>query len=85
MLRRLSHAVLRHYDGPPTDDATLLVVEMVPRGRGQGPAMNESAPITVRRLAGVNVVQPQGNVCFGEHEPLLEALLLVAETDHPRL
>jgi hypothetical protein len=26
-LRRLCHAVLDHYDGPPTDDATLLFVE----------------------------------------------------------
>jgi serine phosphatase RsbU (regulator of sigma subunit) len=26
-LRRLCHAVLDHYDGPPTDDATLVFVE----------------------------------------------------------
>jgi serine phosphatase RsbU (regulator of sigma subunit) len=26
-LRRLCHAALAHYDGPPTDDATLLIVE----------------------------------------------------------
>jgi serine phosphatase RsbU (regulator of sigma subunit) len=27
VLRRLSHAVLAHLDGPPTDDATLMLVE----------------------------------------------------------
>jgi serine phosphatase RsbU (regulator of sigma subunit) len=26
-LRRLCHAVLEHYDGPPTDDATMLYIE----------------------------------------------------------
>jgi anti-sigma B factor antagonist len=47
--------------------------------------MSQSAQVTVRRVAGVDVVQPHGSVCFGEHEPLLEALLLLAERDGPRI
>jgi anti-sigma B factor antagonist len=41
--------------------------------------MNQSAQVTLRRVGGVDVVQPHGSVCFGEHEPLLEALLQLAE------
>jgi sigma-B regulation protein RsbU (phosphoserine phosphatase) len=44
-LRRLCHAVLQHYDGPPTDDATTMLIEwsaeaargMLPLGAGPPP------------------------------------------------
>jgi anti-anti-sigma factor len=58
---------------------------MVPLSRREGAAMSQSAQVTVRRIAGVDVVQPHGSVCFGEHEPLLEALLFLAESDDPRI